>query len=76
MVQIALNEVSESLAEAIRSLGENDEIVLRDNHRPIARLTSLPSVSGRAKRGRMKDMIVSIAPDFDVTPEGFEEYMP
>ncbi len=76
MVEVALNEVSESLAKAIRSLGENDEILLTDNQRPIARLTSLSSVSGYAKRGSMKDMIVSIAPDFDETPEGFEEYMP
>jgi hypothetical protein len=44
--------------------------------RPVARLTALPPVPVRAKRGSMKDMIVSIAPDFDETPEGFEEYMP
>ena len=76
MVSIALEEISEALAQAIRQLGENEEIVLTENQRPIARLTLLSSVPARARRGSMKDMIVAIAPDFDATPEGFEDYMP
>ena len=76
MVSIALEEVSEALALAIRQLGEDEEIVLTENLRPVARLMSLPLPPARARRGSMKDMIIAIAPDFDATPEGFEEYMP
>lgn len=76
MANIAIEDISDFLAQAIRKLGLNEEIVLTENQRPIARLTSLPSLPGRARRGSMKDMIIAIAPDFDATPEGFEDYMP
>ncbi len=76
MVWIALEEISETLARAIRQLGEDEEITLTENARPVARLTPLAAAPARARRGSLKDMIIAVAPDFDATPDGFEDYMP
>ncbi len=78
MYQITLDEAAGRLPELVRELKQGDEVILMENEMPLARLLppepELPRP--QARRGSHKGEILYMAPDFDATPEGFEEYMP
>ena len=79
MVQITLEEAATRLPELIREANAGEEVVLTENNLPVAKLITLSSPGNepkpRARRGGSKGTILYMAPDFDATPEGFEEYM-
>jgi antitoxin (DNA-binding transcriptional repressor) of toxin-antitoxin stability system len=71
---IPLDQASAQLSGLVRALGPDDEIVLTDNDKPIARI--VPS-SARPKRvaGAWKGMLAVVKED-DEHLEDFKEYMP
>lgn len=77
MVQITLEEAATRLPELIREANAGEEVVLTENNLPVAKLVTLPleEPKPRARRGSMKGSILYMAPDFDDTPEGFEDYV-
>ena len=53
---------------------EGEEVVIARDNRPLLRLVPLPPVGGRRRPGSAKGRIW-MAPDFDRTPEDFEDYV-
>jgi antitoxin (DNA-binding transcriptional repressor) of toxin-antitoxin stability system len=75
MPTITLQEAQSRLSDLIHNLSPGDELIITENHQPIARLTlserksQWPCQAGSA-RGK-----IWMAPDFDAPLEEFKEYM-
>lgn len=78
MQTIAIEQAPDSLAELVETLPADQEVVLTRSGAPVAaiRLISPPAPRAPRRLGTLKGSILSIAPDFDDIPEGFEEYLP
>ncbi|HLK56372.1 MAG TPA: hypothetical protein VKU00_07395 [Chthonomonadaceae bacterium] len=76
MHQVTLEEAATRLQELVEEANSGEEVILLKNDLPIAKLVAMPPSRPRARRGSAKGSILYIAPDFDATPEGFEDYMP
>ena len=64
------------LAEIIEKLEAGEEVVLTRGDQPVAVLRALSTAARRVPRLRtLRGAILSIAPDFDAIPEGFEPYL-
>jgi antitoxin (DNA-binding transcriptional repressor) of toxin-antitoxin stability system len=72
---ISIEQASAQLGGLVRELGPNDEIVLTDNDKPIARI--VPSET-RPKRiaGAWKGKLEIIDDSDDVVLEMFKDYLP
>jgi len=76
MSQIAIEAAAIRLAELVQETPFGEEVILLQNNQPVAKLVPLPpSPQPRVLRGYAKGRVLYMAPDFDETPEGFEEYM-
>jgi len=74
---VTVEHASTHLAEMIEQLA-NGPIVLTRDDVPVAQLAPpdpLPQRVGVRQLGTMKGTVLYMAPDFNDTPEGFEEYM-
>jgi prevent-host-death family protein len=76
MYQVTLEEAATRLPELVREASGGGEVVLTQNNHPVAKLIAVSQERPHARRGSAKGKILHIAEDFDVIPEGFEEYMP
>jgi antitoxin (DNA-binding transcriptional repressor) of toxin-antitoxin stability system len=77
MQTISLQEAQSHLAEILDKLPPGDEIVITRDEKPLATLRATPLAQRVAPRfGTLRGSILSIAPDFDAIPEGFEDYLP
>jgi antitoxin (DNA-binding transcriptional repressor) of toxin-antitoxin stability system len=75
---ITLEEAQAHLRDLIVSLAPREELVITDNHRPVAKLVGEPSPAAKPPRpgpGLCKGMIIAIATDFDAPLEEMKEYM-
>ncbi len=77
MSTVALEEAQAHLPQLIERLQPGEEIVITRDQKPVAMVRAVPPASREAPRlGTLKGTILSIAPDFDAIPEGFEDYLP
>ena len=75
MSQMAIEEAGTRLSEIVKDSRVGEEIILTENDQPVARLMVISKDQlPHPRRGSMKGRVTYIAPDFDDTPEGFEEY--
>ena len=71
---LTIEQASTQLVGLVRALGPDDEIILTDNNRAVARI--LPSVQLQKRvPGAWKDMLTIISEDEDHL-EDFKDYMP
>jgi len=70
---IGIDEAQARLREIILKLAPDDEVVIVENNRPIARL--LPSGNPQPQFGGCKDMLEIVADD-NKHLEDFRDYMP
>jgi antitoxin (DNA-binding transcriptional repressor) of toxin-antitoxin stability system len=70
---IGIDEAQATLEEIIAGMGPNDEIVIIDQHRPIARI--LPTGKPQPRFGSCKGML-TIVDDDDEHLADFKDYMP
>jgi prevent-host-death family protein len=70
---IGIDEAQAKLREIIRKLAPDDEVVIVENNRPIARL--LPSAHPQPQFGSCKGMLEIVAED-DEHLEDFKDCMP
>ena len=77
MSTITLEEAQRDLRQVIERLAPGDEIVVTSDDRPIAALRAMPANGSMTRRqlGTLQGSVVSMSPDFDAIPEGFEEYV-
>lgn len=76
MSQIAITDAAIRLDDLVNESRAGREVILTRNSEPVARIVPVIGERPRPRRGSGKSFISHIAPDFDATPEGFEEYMP
>jgi prevent-host-death family protein len=74
MTAIPLHEAQAKLPELIHGLAPGDQVVITENDRPVARLTTVASPAGRRQLGTMRGSVTYMAPDFDAPLEDFKEY--
>ncbi len=72
--QISIQEAQTNLVEIIHQLTAEDEVVITEDDRPVARLKPVDSKQPR-RLGTLKGTILYMAPDFDAPLDEFQEYM-
>lgn len=72
---VSIQEAQADLLGLIRRLLPGEELVLTADDKPVAKVVPTPTRPPR-KLGTLKGTVLYMAPDFDDTPAGFEEYMP
>jgi antitoxin (DNA-binding transcriptional repressor) of toxin-antitoxin stability system len=77
MNAIPVEQAEGRLSEILAKLPAGGEILLTQDDKPVATIRAVPGAPQKLRRfGTLKGSILSIAPDFDAVPEGFEEYLP
>jgi prevent-host-death family protein len=75
---ITIDEAQVRLKELIHRLAPGEEVVITENHQPVAKLVSelaKPTKPPRPGPGLCKGVITYMAPDFDAPLEDMKEYM-
>lgn len=72
---ISLEEAETKLREIVSRLGPDEEVVITENDRPVAKLVGNPHPREPREPGFAKGMITIVADDDDHLKD-FEEYMP
>jgi antitoxin (DNA-binding transcriptional repressor) of toxin-antitoxin stability system len=75
MQSIPMEEAQTYLAQIIDKLRPGEEVVITRDNKPVA-TTRATTRREPPRFGTLKGSILSIAPDFDAIPEGFEDYLP
>ena len=74
MPQFNVAEAKARFSELVQKAVSGEEIVIARDNRPLLRLVPLAAPGGRRRPGSAKGRIW-MAPDFDRTPEDFEDYV-
>ena len=72
---VELDVAQAMLGELIANLKPDDDVVIMQNHKPVAKLVATSTVRPPRVPGLMKGKLTIIAED-DEHLDGFEEYMP
>lgn len=75
MTTISIEEARANLSELIHRLGPDDEIVITEDDRPVARLTAASQPTAPLPPGFLRGTVLYMAPDFDEPLDDFKEYM-
>ena len=70
MQTISIQDAQATLAELIHGLSPGVEVVITDNHRPVARLLAAVSNRQERKLGTMQGTVLYMSPDFDAPLDG------
>ncbi len=73
---ISIAQASTQLEGLIRALGPNDEIVLTDNDKPVARIVPDRVITTQRQPGKCKGMLEILDESDDDILEMFKDYMP
>ncbi len=77
MPTMPLETADRSLAEIVENLPPGEDVVLTRGGRPVATIRATPAARSLPRRfGTLKGSVLSVAPDFDDVPDGFEDYLP
>lgn len=72
---ISIDQASTQLRGLVSALGPDDEIILVDNNRPVARIVP-NAIPNKRTAGTCKGMIEIIDDSNDVILQQFKDYMP
>jgi len=72
--QFNVAEAKARFSELVQKAVSGEEIVIARDNRPLLRLVPLAAPGARRRPGSAKGRIW-MAPDFDRTPEDFEDYV-
>ena len=75
MFQVTLEEAATRLPELVQQIETGEEVQIMRGSVQVARIVPPEPERPRARRGSMKGRLLYMAPDFDATPEEFEEYL-
>lgn len=72
---VELDVAQATLSDLIANLKPNDDVVIMQNHKPVAKLVATSTVRLQRVPGLMKGKLTIVADD-DEHLDGFKEYMP
>lgn len=72
---VTIEEAQARLSEMIHCLPMDEEVVIVENSRPVARLIMIPPSRVLRKLGTLQGTVLDMAPDFDAPLDDFKEYM-
>jgi prevent-host-death family protein len=75
MSKFNIAEAKARFSELVQKAMLGEEVIIAKDNRPVAKLVPLDRPKQPRKPGSGKGQILYIAPDFDATPEGFEDYV-
>jgi prevent-host-death family protein len=71
---ITVDEAQAQLKELIHRLAAGEEVVITENHQPVAKLVG-GRLQSRPAPGLGKSSVLYMAPDFNEPTDEFREYM-
>jgi prevent-host-death family protein len=73
MAQFNVAEAKARFSELVQKAVSGEEVVIARDNRPLLRLVPLAALATKRKPGSAKGKVF-LAPDFDRTPEDFQDY--
>jgi prevent-host-death family protein len=73
MSTVTIHEAKATLSKLIEEAISGEEIIIARRNKPLVRLLPLEMGTGMRTIGSAKGKI-TMSPDFDALPEGFEDY--
>ena len=74
MSKFNIAEAKAHFSELVQKAMLGEEVIIAKDNKPVLKLVPLEKPKQMRKPGSGKGQILYIAPDFDATPEGFEDY--
>lgn len=75
MSKFNVAEAKSRFSELVRKAMLGEEVIIARDNKPVLKLVPLDEPRQPRKPGSGRGQILYIAPDFDVTPRGFEDYV-
>lgn len=75
MKQVNIHEAKTHLSRLVQDVLSGEEVVIARDNVPVVRLVIHESALPRRHPGRIPDLIVSMAEDFDAPLDDFADYM-
>ena len=75
MSQFNIAEAKAHFSELVQKAMLGEEVIIARDNKPVLKLVPLDKLKQPRKPGSGKGQILYVAPDFDATPEGFENYV-
>ncbi|MEX0711361.1 MAG: type II toxin-antitoxin system prevent-host-death family antitoxin [Pirellulales bacterium] len=75
MPTVSLEEAQARLSELVHQLAPGEEVIVTENQRPVARISSITAAGVERKLGTLRGTVLYMAPDFDAPLDEFEDYM-
>jgi prevent-host-death family protein len=73
-MQVNVAQAKARLSELIQKAMLGEEVVIAKDNKPLLRLVPVEALASTRIPGTAKHQIVSLAPDFDQTPDDFNDY--
>ena len=74
MSKFNIAEAKAHFSQLVQKAMLGEEVIIAKDNKPVLKLVPLGKPGQPRKPGSGKGQILYIAPDFDATPEGFEDY--
>ncbi|MBI4293600.1 MAG: type II toxin-antitoxin system Phd/YefM family antitoxin [Betaproteobacteria bacterium] len=75
MPKFNIAEAKTHFSKLVEKAMLGEEVIIAKDNKPVVKLVPLDKPKQPRKPGSGKGQILYIAPDFDATPEGFEDYV-
>ncbi len=75
MSRFNIAEAKSRFSELVQRALLGEEVIIARDNKPLLKLVSLDRPKQPRKPGSGRGQILHIAPDFDATPKGFEDYL-
>ena len=79
MRTVPLDQADRAVTDLIERLPPGEDVVQTRGGRAVATIramTAAASTGGQRRLGTLRGSVLSVAPDFDHVPAGFEDYLP
>jgi prevent-host-death family protein len=73
-MQVNIAEAKAKLSELVQKAMLGEEVLISRDNKPLLRLVPIEPVQKMRMPGTGKGEVISVAPDFDVTPDAFDGY--
>jgi len=74
-LQVNIHEAKTQLSKLIQAALNGKQVIIARGNKPVVRLEVLPEARNERRIGNAKDLVLSMADDFDEPIEDFKEYM-